>query len=55
MEVKITTNFAYRLLPSVNSSFAKFLIEDNGVLDDVLSIPMDEDLGCKVIEVNLEG
>jgi hypothetical protein len=55
MEDKITTNFAYRQLPSVNSNFAKCCREDSGVLDDVLSIPKDEDFGCKVIEVNLEG
>lgn len=50
----ITTNFAYRLLPSLSSSFAKRPLTYNASVDDELST-VDKELGCRDIEVNREG
>lgn len=41
----ITTSFAYKLFPSLNSSFAK----------DPRGLELGEELGCNVIELNLHG
>lgn len=51
---ELTTNFAYRLFPSLNSSFAKRPLVNNAA-DDVLFAPMEEELGSTLIEDNLEG
>lgn len=51
MQVEITTNFAYSLLPSLSSSFAKPF----ELGDELSAIPTLEELGCKDIEVKLAG